>query len=92
MKQSHLGLFIIIGSIIAWSLATSVLFDYITRVLHPNQAFGEPIWVIDPVGFLLISLPLGILLFIGVVILFDAIIPKTKDREIEVLKSVIIQA
>ena len=80
MKQSHLGLFMIIVSVVVWFLSISILFSYITNVLHPDQAFGEPIWVIDPVGFLLISIPLGIMLFIGFVLLFDAIIPKSEEE------------
>lgn len=79
MKQSHLGLFIMASSVIVWFLAISALFDYITKILHPDQGFGEPIWVIDPAGFLIISAPLGILFFIGLVMVFDAIIPKMEQ-------------
>jgi hypothetical protein len=79
MKQSHIGLFIVIGSVIVWFLAISTLFNYITKVLHPDQGFGEPIWVIDPAGFLIISIPLGIVFFIGVVLYFDAIIPRMEQ-------------
>jgi hypothetical protein len=80
MKQSYLGLFVMSSSVIVWFLATSILFDYITKVLHPDQAFGEPIWVIDPGGFLLISVPLGIVFFIGLVVLFDDVIPKIEQE------------
>ena len=82
MKQSYIGLCIIFSSVITWFILTGMLFDYITKVLHPDQAFGEPIWVIDPAGFLYISVPLGIVFFIGVVVLFDAIIPK-REQEID---------
>ncbi len=65
-----------VSSFIAWSLAISFLFDYIVRVLHPNQAFGEPIWVIDPVGFMIISVPTGIVFLLGAIAVFGDIIPK----------------
>ncbi len=76
MKQAHIGLLLMVSSFIAWSLAISFLFDYIVRVLHPNQAFGEPIWVIDPVGFMIISVPTGIVFLLGAIAVFGDIIPK----------------
>ncbi len=82
MKQSHLGLFIMASSIIIWFLAISTLFNYITKVLHPDHGFGEPIWVIDPVGFLIISVPLGITFFVGLVMVFDTMISE-REQEID---------
>jgi len=65
-----------VSSFIAWALATSFLFDYIVRVLYPDQAFGEPIWVIDPVGFMIISFPTGIAFLIGALAVFGDALPK----------------
>jgi len=80
VKQLHRGLFVTVGSIIVWFLANSILFTYITTVLYSNRAFGEPIWVIDLVGFLIVSVPLGTVFFIGIVMIFDAIIPRRELR------------
>lgn len=59
-----------ISSFVGWTIATSMLFDYIVNVLHPGQAFGEPIWVIDPIGFMIISIPTGVVFFMGVLAVF----------------------
>ncbi|TFG33478.1 hypothetical protein EU528_00620 [Candidatus Thorarchaeota archaeon] len=58
------------SSFLVWFLAISLLFDYIVNVLHPDQAFGEPIWVIAPIGFFLISIPTGLVFFAGFVAIF----------------------
>ncbi|MDH4213953.1 MAG: hypothetical protein OEV85_08535 [Candidatus Thorarchaeota archaeon] len=76
MKQAHIGLLLMVSSFIAWNLATSFLFHYIVRVLHPDQAFGEPIWVIDPLGFMVISVPAGIVFLLGAIAVFSDILPK----------------
>ncbi len=60
----------VIGSFVTWTLATATLFDYIVNVLHPDQGFGEPIWVIDPVGFMLISVPTGLIFLVGALAVF----------------------
>ncbi len=65
-----------IGSAIVWFVANAVLFDYIVNVLHPDLAFGEPIWVIDPLGFIIISVPTGIVFFLGLLAVFDDILPR----------------
>ena len=58
-----------ISSFAVWVWATSSLFDYIVH-LYPDEAFGEPIWVIDPLGFLTISAPTGLLFLEGVIAVF----------------------
>lgn len=65
-----------VSSFVVWNLATSLLFDYIVNVLHPDQAFGEPIWVIDPIGFMIISVPTGLVFFLGSVAVFEDLNPK----------------
>jgi len=70
LKLSAIGVVLIISSVLIWTFATAILFDYIVNVLHPDQAFGEPIWVIDPVGFFLISIPTGLMFLLGVVAIF----------------------
>lgn len=64
-----------ISSFIVWNLATSILFDYIVNV-HPELAIGEPIWVIDPIGFLIISVPTGLVFLLGSVVVFEDLRPK----------------
>lgn len=64
-----------ISSFIVWNLATSILFDYIVNV-HPELAIGEPIWVIDPIGFLIISVPTGLVFLFGSVVIFEDLRPK----------------
>jgi hypothetical protein len=59
-----------ISSFVVWTLATSLLFDYIVNVLHPEEAFEEPIWVIDPIGFLIISVPTGLVFLVGFLAVF----------------------
>lgn len=76
MKQSHIGLFLMISSFVVWNIATSILFDYIVNVLHPEQAFGEPIWVIDPVGFMIISIPTGLVFLLGALAVFGDMLSK----------------
>ena len=75
MKQWHVGLLLMISSFIVWNLATSILFDYIVNV-HPELAIGEPIWVIDPIGFLIISVPTGLVFLLGSVVVFEDLRPK----------------
>ena len=53
-----------------------MLFDNIVNVLYPGEPFGEPIWVIDPVGFFIISVPLGIVFLLGTVAVFQDLNPK----------------
>jgi hypothetical protein len=62
-----------ISSFAIWVLATSALFDYIIQ-LYPEEAFGEPIWVIDPLGFLMISVPTGLVFLIGLIAVFGYIL------------------
>lgn len=76
MKQSTIGLLLVISSFVIWTLATSLLFDYIVNVLHPDQGFGEPIWVIDPVGFMIISIPTGLVSFVGLLAILGEMLPK----------------
>jgi hypothetical protein len=66
-------------SYLIWHVSTALLFHYIVNVLHPDEAFGEPIWVIDPLGFLLISAPLAIAFFVGFLAVFGSFMPDT-DR------------
>jgi len=65
-----------IGSAVAWSIGNAALFDYIVNVLHPESGFGEPIWVIDPLGYMAISLPTGFVFIIGLLAVFDDISQK----------------
>jgi len=60
-----------VSSFLVWLFSISLLFDYIVNVLHPDQGFGEPIWVIDPIGFLLISIPTGLVFFVGFLAIFE---------------------
>ena len=64
-----------LSSFMIWSLANSLLFHYIVRVLHPDQAFGEPIRVIDPIGFMIISVPTGLVFLLGLIAFFRDILP-----------------
>ncbi|MHA2211798.1 MAG: hypothetical protein ACW992_01400 [Candidatus Thorarchaeota archaeon] len=61
-----------LGSFVMWLLSTSLLFDYTVNVLHPDLALGEPIWVIDPIGFMFISIPTGLVFFLGAIALFGS--------------------
>ncbi|MHA2264379.1 MAG: hypothetical protein ACXAEN_18455 [Candidatus Thorarchaeota archaeon] len=54
-----------LGSFMIWDLSISLLFDHTVNVLHPDEAFGEPIWVIDPLGFMIISVPTGLVFILG---------------------------
>jgi hypothetical protein len=65
-----------VSSFLIWLIAIDLLFDYIVNVLHPDQAFGEPIWVIDPKGFILISLPTGSMFIAGLLVIFGSILPE----------------
>jgi hypothetical protein len=62
-----------------WSLANSLLFHYIVNVLHPDQSFGEPIWVIDPIGFMIISVPTGLVFLLGAIALFSGCVTKNNE-------------
>jgi hypothetical protein len=64
-----------ICSFIVWNIGTILLFDYIVNV-HPELAIGEPIWVIDPIGFLIISIPTGLTFLLGSVAVFQDLNPK----------------
>lgn len=64
-----------VSSFIVWSLATSLRFWYVIDT-HPELGIGEPIWVIDSYGFWIISIPLGLLFFIGFVGFFGDLLPK----------------
>jgi len=76
LKQLLIGLVLIVSSVLVWFFANALLFDYIVNVLHPDQAFGEPIWVIDPVGFMIISIPTGLVFFVGLVVILRDILSK----------------
>ena len=76
LKQWHIGLLLMLSSFVVWNLATVFLFDYIVNVLHPDQGFGEPIWVIDPIGFMIISVPTGLVFLLGVLAVFRDLLPK----------------
>ncbi len=76
MKQSVIGLILMVSSFLIWLIAIDLLFYYIVNVLHPDQAFGEPIWVIDPIGFFLISIPTGIMFFVGLLVIFGSVLPE----------------
>lgn len=58
-------------------LATSLLFDYIVS-MYSWEAYGEPIWVIDPDGFWVISGPTGLVFFIGLLAVFGDLLPKVE--------------
>jgi hypothetical protein len=62
-------------SFIVWKLATSLRFWYVIDI-HPELGIGEPIWVIDPMGFMIISVPLGVLFFVGFLAFFGDLLPK----------------
>jgi hypothetical protein len=66
-----------ISSFVVWVLATSALFDYIIH-LYPEEPFGEPIWVIDLLGFLMISVPTGLVFLIGLIAVFGHILRDVK--------------
>ena len=68
-----------LGSFMIWSLANSLLFHYIVSVLHPDQAFGEPIWVIDPTGFMIISVPTGLVFFLGAIVFFSGCVTRNNE-------------
>ncbi|MHA1959161.1 MAG: hypothetical protein ACW99U_02975 [Candidatus Thorarchaeota archaeon] len=72
MKHWQIGLLLMLGSFVMWLLSTSLLFDYTVNVLHPDLALGEPIWVIDPIGFMFISIPTGLVFFLGAIALFGS--------------------
>jgi hypothetical protein len=64
-----------IGSFIVWSLVTPFRFWYVID-MHPELGIGEPIWVIDPIGFLIISIPTGLTFLLGSVAVFQDLNPK----------------
>ena len=63
------------SSFIIWNLVTSFRFWYVSD-MHPELGIGEPIWVIDPIGFMIISAPLGLAFFIGLLAFFGDLLPK----------------
>lgn len=65
-----------LSSFVVWMLSISLLFDYIENVLHPDQGFGEPLWVIDPIGFMIISVPTGLVFLLGVLTVFGDLLPR----------------
>ena len=75
LKQWHVGLLLMISSFIVWMLATPLRFWYVID-LQPELGIGEPLWVIDPVGFFVISVPLGLLFLLGAVVVFQDLNPK----------------
>ncbi len=74
-----------LSSFVIWSLANSLLFHYIVSVWHPDQAFGEPIWVIDPIGFMIISVLTGFVFFLGAIAFFGDILPEEEKRRLKPL-------
>ena len=78
MKQAIIGLVLIVSSVLVWFIAIGILFDYNVNVLHPDHSSGEPIWVIDPVGFMLISIPTGLVFFMGLVAIFGDLLSKAE--------------
>jgi hypothetical protein len=75
LKQWLVGLLLMASSFIVWMLATSLRFWHVIDI-HPELGIGEPIWVIDPVGFLIISAPTGLVFFIGFLAFFGDLLPK----------------
>jgi hypothetical protein len=69
-----------LSSFVIWNLATILLFHYIVNVLHPDQGFGEPIWVIDPIGFMIISVPTGLVFFLGLIAFFRDMLPGIMNK------------
>ncbi len=69
-----------LSSFVAWFLANSLLFHYIVNVLHPDQAFGEPIWMIDPIGFMIISVPTGLVFLLGAIAFFRDVLPGIMNK------------
>ncbi len=59
-----------ISSFIVWLLATPLRFWYVID-MHPELGIGEPIWVIDPIGFLIIVVPTGLVFLLGSVVVFE---------------------
>ena len=43
---------------------------------YPELGIGEPIWVIDPIGFIIISTSLGLVFFIGFLAVFGDVLQK----------------
>ncbi|MBY8998760.1 MAG: hypothetical protein KGD60_13620 [Candidatus Thorarchaeota archaeon] len=64
-----------VSSFIVWLLATPLRFWYVID-MHPELGIGEPIWVIDPIGFMIISAPLGLVFFIGLLAVYGDLLPK----------------
>jgi hypothetical protein len=62
-----------ISSFVVWVLALSALFDHMVH-LYPEEPFGEPIWAIDSLGFLMISVPTGLVFLIGLIAVFRYIL------------------
>jgi len=64
-----------ISSFLVWNVATSFRFWYVID-MYPELGIGEPIWVIDPTGFMIISVPFGLLFFVGFLAVFGDFLPK----------------
>ena len=73
LKTWHKGLLLMVSSFIVWMLATSLRFWYVLDN-HPELGIGEPIWAIDPIVFMIISVPLGIVFFVGFLVIFGDIL------------------
>ena len=64
-----------ISSLVVWLLALPLRFWYVID-LYPELGIGEPIWVIDPFGFWMISIPTGLVFLIGLLTVFRNILQK----------------
>jgi len=76
MKKRFLGIALMVGSFVIWAFATEWLFDYNVNVLYPEEAFGEPIWVIDPYGFMYVSVPTGLVFIFGLFLVCASFCPE----------------
>ena len=65
MKKLLTGMGLTSGSILLWIVLLGLRWDYVVNVMFPGEALGEPIWVHDPLGFWVISIPCGIMFLIG---------------------------
>jgi hypothetical protein len=48
-------------------------------------SFGEPIWVIDPIGFMIISVLTGFVFFLGAIASLGDILPEEEKRRLKLL-------
>ena len=78
MKQAIIGLVLMISSFLVWFIAIAILFDYNVNVLHPDHSSGEPIWNIDRVGFMIISIPTGLVFLVGLVVILRDIMSEAQ--------------